>query len=180
MLRQGAQECAPLLQDLSNACYLSRTSSEGAFSELHPLVWDIAERTRRQQPPQTQLHALDAFLRYMLDLGDRLAGMRPGVSSPAQVEEAVQMLEKELPNISALAMQLGQPPLCTLSYGDDTRKRLETMVDTLSTFGQTAVAGQLQAAMQVQQRSGGALRIKQQQWRRQLNQLGGRGVARTS
>lgn len=103
-----------MLQDLLDACLVvpAAAASTPRYS-MHPLVWDVADRERRQQPPADQLPALEAFLSWLLKPGVRLAQLQPGKRSAAELSESLQLLADELPNWRALAEHLGQEPLQT-------------------------------------------------------------------
>ena len=101
------------LQNLRDCCLLSMESSSngGERFSMHPVVWDFAERARRQQPTSDQLPGLETFLDWMLQRGTRLAQLEPGKCDPAGIAEAHQLLADELPSFEALAAHLAQSPL---------------------------------------------------------------------
>lgn len=153
----GAALAETLLQDLTDACLVARICPLAAGSHrlsLHPLVWDLAERIRKEKSNPQQLAALEAFLRWMLACVGRALGTQCSTGSAAEVEEAKQLLAEELPNVSALAAQLGQPPLpaSALLAAEDVVERLSTLAEALVPSGALAVATQLQEVVSAQQR----------------------------
>jgi hypothetical protein len=158
----GAEEPEALLQDLSDACLLTRVSSVAAADSrysLHPLIWDLAERQRQAEPAaeaRRQLAALEAYLQcmpWMLASGG-VEGKQPGMGSTAADMDATLLLAEELPNISALAAQLGR----LLKFdgvafqSEATLDSLNALIGTLYMFRQPATAIQLQEAVQAKQR----------------------------
>ena len=142
VLQPGTTAASLLLQDLSDACMLQRAAtSTSPRHSLHPLVWDFAEQARQAQPQPQQMPALEAFLHWMLTFNDRVTELWPMSDSAAGLSQAKQLLADELPNVSALAAQLGQAPLCdvTAAGAEDTLSRLDGAANTLSRLCSLAV-----------------------------------------